>query len=77
NDEVLAVDGIRVTARTLQARLNEKKIGTSVRILIARDTQLQEIVITPSEMPARYRLERVSEPTAQQEQIFKKWLNLN
>ena len=51
NDIVVAIDGIRVTPRTWDALLAQRKPGESARLAVFRRDELQEIDVTFSAPP--------------------------
>ncbi len=76
NDEIIAVDNYRV-GDDLQQFVGRKKVGDKVVMTISRAGILQNLTVTLSGNPAiSYRLERLPNPTAQQETVLKKWIKL-
>jgi predicted metalloprotease with PDZ domain len=64
DDEILAIDGYRVRADRLDARLEQYRPGDKVTILVARREQLMKLELTlAAEPPKSWRLEAVSPPT--------------
>jgi predicted metalloprotease with PDZ domain len=74
-DEVVALDGRRLTAATLDARLKKLKPGQTVTLLTFRREQMRQIEIVLAGKPdGRWTLRRVREPTAQQKAQYESWL---
>ncbi len=74
-DEILALDGIRATARTLDRVLDSKKPGDKIRVLIARRGMLQEKEVVLVEKTERsFRIRPMSDPNPLQTLILEDWL---
>lgn len=74
NDEILALDGARLTGDLNQA-LASRAPGSEVQLLVSRDGQVQELRFPLLAGTAqRYRIERVASPTAAQQAVLAKWL---
>jgi predicted metalloprotease with PDZ domain len=78
NDEIVALDGMRVTLESFDARLAEKKPGDRVTITLFRNDDLRTFdiklggrVVTP------YRILPVPNPTSEQRQAYQRWLGGN
>ncbi len=78
NDEIVALDGMRVTLESFDARLAEKKPGDRIQLTLFRNDDLRTFdvrlggrVVTP------YRILSVQQPTAEQRQAYQKWLGGN
>lgn len=76
NDEILALDGARLTADPTQ-QLSARAVGSEVKMLVSRDGQLQELrfPLQASTMQ-RYRIERMENSTAEQKAVLAKWLTV-
>ncbi|WP_345225923.1 M61 family metallopeptidase [Hymenobacter koreensis] len=75
-DEVLALDGMRATD-DLSRSLAGRAVGSTVRMLVARDGQLRELTIPLlASQAVRYRMEPVENATPAQLAVRKKWLQL-
>jgi len=75
NDQIVALDGARVTKDIFEARLAEKKPGDTVRITVFRFDDLRTFDIRlGSRIDGRYRI--LSLPTASDDQkrIYRTWL---
>jgi len=74
-DEILALDGVRATARTLDRVLEAKKQGDKIRVLIARRGQVQEKdVVLGTKTERSFRIRPMSNPNPLQAAILEDWL---
>ncbi|HEY0738658.1 MAG TPA: PDZ domain-containing protein [Herpetosiphonaceae bacterium] len=78
DDEIVAVDGYRVTDDAgLRERLNDRKIGERVTLTLFRRDELRTIEV---ELAAAARdklaIEPVAQPDATQQQIYNSWLGI-
>ena len=78
NDEILAINNYRVTSpEELNRFVQMRKPGDKVPVTINRDGRIQTLTITLGKNESlRYRMEKLPNPTALQEQILKSWLKL-
>lgn len=84
NDEIIAVDGNRVTGATdvsksmdIDKLIAEKKVGDKVTILIARDGLIKSREVTlKADVNAKYRIEADKNATLEQMEVRRKWLKL-
>ncbi|MGY2134845.1 M61 family metallopeptidase [Hymenobacter sp. HD11105] len=74
NDEVLALDGIRLTDDPNKALVN-RTVGSDIKLLVVRDGQIQELAfpLLPS-VGQRYRVQKLPNASAEQQQVLAKWL---
>ncbi|MBX0289830.1 PDZ domain-containing protein [Hymenobacter sp. HSC-4F20] len=73
-DEILAVDGARVTD-DVNRLLAGRAPGSTVKFLVNRDGQIKEVSFPLLANPLRrYRIERQASPTAEQQTVLAKWL---
>ncbi|MBD0371919.1 MAG: M61 family metallopeptidase [Pyrinomonadaceae bacterium] len=78
NDEIVALDGMRVTMDSFLARLGEKKPGDRVTITLFRNDDLRTFEIRlGGRNPSPYRIIPVPNPTNDQRQAYQKWLGGN
>ncbi|WP_238805168.1 M61 family metallopeptidase [Emticicia aquatica] len=73
NDEILEIDGMKTS--NVQSAISEKKVGEIVKIKVKRFGQefTYEFSIKPN--PAfKLKLEKVQNPTPEQEELYKTWL---
>ncbi len=76
DDEILAVNGIRVRAEQWPARLDNYKSGDSVEVLIARREQLMTLKLPiTADKPASWNLEVRPDATEEQKTRLKAWLH--
>ncbi|GGF09772.1 M61 family metallopeptidase [Hymenobacter cavernae] len=74
NDEVLTLDGTRVT-EDLNKLLADRSVGSEVRLMVNREGQPKELRFPLLASPARrYRIEQVASPTEAQLVVLRKWL---
>ncbi len=75
NDEILAVDGFRVSLETLPARIEEAGPGTAVELLVCRGGIVRCIrVITGAKPLQEYKITRLSQPDDAQKELYARWL---
>jgi predicted metalloprotease with PDZ domain len=75
NDEIVALDGARVTRETLEQRIDEKRPGDIVRITVFRFDDLRTFEIRlGSTIGALYRLVPIAHPTDEQKRIYEGWM---
>ena len=75
-DEVVALDGMRATD-DLSRGLAGRPVGSTVRLLVARDGMLRELTFPLQASPVvRYRMEPVENATPAQLAVRRKWLQL-
>ncbi|MBT9392437.1 PDZ domain-containing protein [Hymenobacter sp. NST-14] len=73
-DEILSLDGVRVTD-DLNKLLGGRAVGSTVKVLVSRDGQVQELSLPLlASTTSRYRIERQSNPTPEQQAVLAKWL---
>jgi predicted metalloprotease with PDZ domain len=74
-DEIIALDGVRVTSRTLADRLNSRKAGDKVRILISRRNTIRDVeVVLGKKTERNFRIKPLPDPDPLQSAILKDWL---
>ncbi len=74
-DEIIALDGIRATSRSMSEILASKKPGEKVRILISRRNRIREVeVILGKKKERSFRITPLSNPDPLQSTILKDWL---
>ena len=74
-DEIIAIDGIRVNARTMDEALRQKKPADKIRILISRRDAVREIeVILGKRQDRRFAIKPVADRTPLQSEILRSWL---
>ena len=74
-DEILAVDGVRVDARSLPGAIREKKAGDKVKVLYARRGGVREAEVTlGTESEASFKISPKADPTPSQKALLEAWL---
>jgi predicted metalloprotease with PDZ domain len=75
DDEILAIDDVRVRADGLNARLEQYRPGDKVTLLVARRDRLMRFDVTLGAEPGRaWRLEQAPNPTEEQKNRLTAWL---
>lgn len=78
DDEILAIDDVRVRGDGLAARLDQYKPNDKVTVLVARRDRLTRLPATLGAEPGRaWRLEVLPEATDEQKKRFGAWINAN
>lgn len=76
DDEVIAIDGVRVTPDQWESRFEQYRPGERVQLTIARRGKLRELPATlGTEPPKVWKLQMVKEPSEAQKQNRQTWLN--
>jgi creatinine amidohydrolase len=74
-DEILALDGTRVTPRTLAEAINSRKPGDKIRVLYARRGRVQETeVVLGKKMERSFRINPLANPTTDEKALLDGWL---
>lgn len=77
-DEILALNGYRVRAADLQARVSEMSEGGRVTITVFRDDMHREFQVTVRKPPVpSYKILKVKDPTDLQKSIYESWLRIS
>jgi len=75
DDEILAIDDVRVRAEGLVARMDQYRVGDTVRLLVARRDRLVTLDVTLAAEPGRpWRLQPKPDATAAQRANLAAWL---
>ena len=75
NDEIVAVNGTRVSAKTLTDRLKDISIGNKAELLISREGLMQTITMIASGPPHdSFVIKKIETPSDDQKQLFEGWL---
>jgi predicted metalloprotease with PDZ domain len=71
-DEIIALDGTRVTSRTMSEMLNSRKAGDKVRVLISRRNAIREVEVVLGKKTERsFRIKPLANPNPLQAAILK------
>ena len=71
-DEIIALDGVRASPRTMGEVFNSKKAGDKVRVLVSRRGALREVEVTLGKKTERsFRIRPLSNPTPLQAEVLK------
>lgn len=74
-DEIIALDGVRVSSRTFADLLNSKKPGDKVKVLLSRRNTVREVeVVLGKKMERSFQIKPISNPNPLQSSILKDWL---
>lgn len=77
NDEIIALDGYRVSSSSFKSRISDKNEGDEIILTIMREDKLREFkVILGSLEQANYKLEKSEDPEELQETIFNSWMSV-
>ncbi|MEW6497997.1 MAG: M61 family metallopeptidase [Cyanobacteriota bacterium] len=74
-DELLAIDGWRVTAEQLSDRIKDYKVGDTIQVSVFHQDELCTVPVTlQAAQPNRYLIVPVEKPTEVQKQNYSGWL---
>ena len=74
-DQIVALDGLRVTAQSLNQFLAERKPGDKVRLTVFRFDQLRQLEVTLGGRAApNFRIVRVAGPTEDQKRLYRQFM---
>lgn len=74
-DELLAIDGVRVTHDNLNERLRDYQGGDAIAVTIFHQEVLQTHEVRLDDpQPTRYQIMKVSSPTSSQKELLEGWL---
>lgn len=75
NDEIIAINGMRVTKSSLISVFEMFAVGEEIEVLVSRDGLLRTLKMTVKNDPSvRYVLEAEEEMSDAQRKVFEKWL---
>lgn len=75
NDEILGIDGKRLSIGLLNQHIGKKSVGDKISLLIARDGLIKTLdVVLGTSGKSSYLLRAVDAPTDKQRMIFNKWV---
>ncbi|HYP54409.1 MAG TPA: PDZ domain-containing protein [Pyrinomonadaceae bacterium] len=74
-DQIVALDGFRVTRDTFERRLDERRPGDSVALTVFRGDELRTFNVRLAARPdASYRIVPLAQPTDEQRRLYQSWL---
>lgn len=74
-DEIIALDGVRVNVRTMDAILRQKKPADKIRLLISRRDEIREVEgVLEKSRRRSFAIRPTANPTPLQSVILKTWL---
>lgn len=74
-DEIISLDGVRVTARAFNEILSARKPGERIRVSFFRRNKINEVeVILGAKVEKNYRLKPVADPSTAQRAVLGSWL---
>jgi predicted metalloprotease with PDZ domain len=74
-DQILALDGTRVNAKSMDEMLKSKKAGEKIRVLVSRRGAVREIeVVLGQKMEKSFKVKPMSSPSVVQAAILEDWL---
>jgi predicted metalloprotease with PDZ domain len=77
-DELLAIDGMRVTAQILSDRLRDYHPSDTIQVTIFHQEELRTYTVTlAAPRPSRYQVLPVEHPTSTQKQNYQGWLGVS
>ncbi|HEY9852961.1 MAG TPA: M61 family metallopeptidase [Leptolyngbyaceae cyanobacterium] len=77
NDELLAINGLRVTGEQLSDRLKDYKAGDTIEVSVFHQDELRTLpVILAEPRPNSYKVVVVDNPSAMQKENFAGWLGV-
>lgn len=75
NDEIISIDGVRVSTKNLTGVLSTHKQGDEVEITYSRNGTVRTLKMKILPPLPKYELKFVDEPTEEQKAVWEKWLN--
>ncbi len=77
-DQIVALDGVRVTRDILNARIAERRPGDELTLSVFRNDDLRTLrVRLGSRTEGSFRLTRTANPTPEQTRLYQAWLGAN
>jgi predicted metalloprotease with PDZ domain len=75
DDELLAIDGIRVTAEQLNERLKDYRSGDIIQVTLFHLDELRSVPVTLAPpRPVRHEIVRIENPSERQKRNFSEWV---
>jgi predicted metalloprotease with PDZ domain len=77
-DEIVAINGLKVTAGGFEARIKDFKPGAKIEVTMFSDDKLKSVVLTLGEAQSgKLKLVSVKQPSQAQKAFFKAWLGID
>lgn len=77
NDEIISLNGYRITD-DLNKSISGRQPGEKINLIVNRDGRLLSIdLVLEKNQNVRFRLEKMPQPTSQQQAVYNKWFRLN
>ncbi|WP_065188026.1 M61 family metallopeptidase [Shewanella woodyi] len=77
-DEIVAINGLKVTASGFESRIKDFKPGAEVKVTLFSDDKLKSVVMTLGEKQSgKLTLESVKKPSRSQKAFFKAWSGID
>jgi len=77
-DQIVALDGVRVTRDVFNARISERRPGDEITLSLFRNDDLRTLRIRlGGRTEGNYRITRTRNPTPEQTRIYQSWLGAN
>jgi predicted metalloprotease with PDZ domain len=76
DDELLALNGIRITSQQLSDRLKDYQVGDIIQVTVFHQDELKTVTVTLAQpQPSRYEIVRIEYASDTQQQNLSGWLN--
>ncbi len=77
-DELLAIDGMRITAQNLSDRLRDYQSGSTIQVTVFHQEELHNYAVTLSApRPSRYQVLTIEHPSPAQQHNYEGWLGVS
>ncbi len=77
-DELLAIDGFKVTAELLEGRLKSYQPGQKIKLSVFHADRLLTVqLVLAAPQPKQYQLQLLAEPSSRQQQLYQNWARVN
>jgi predicted metalloprotease with PDZ domain len=74
-DELLAIDGLKVTAEQLDERLKDRQANDIIQVTVFHQDELKTLTVQLAEpQPSRYEVVEIENPSQLQQQNLAGWL---
>ena len=77
NDEIIALNGTRVSNKTIEKRLQDIPQGSFTEFLVSREGLIQKVNLTSSEPPYdNFSIKQLGKISNDQKKLFQAWLGI-